>query len=64
MLNSALVLFPENITRYVAIHELAHTKHFDHSPRFWTEVAKHDPEFKIHRQLLKTTPLPYWWHQS
>ncbi len=34
MLNSALVLFPEAITRYVCVHELAHTQHFDHSARF------------------------------
>ncbi|MDN5678915.1 MAG: M48 family metallopeptidase, partial [Acinetobacter sp.] len=33
MLNSALVLFPEAITRYVCVHELAHTQHFDHSAR-------------------------------
>ncbi len=35
MLNSALVLFPEAITRYVCVHELAHTQHFDHSARFF-----------------------------
>ncbi len=28
MLNSALVLFPEQIVRYVAVHELAHTRAF------------------------------------
>lgn len=61
MLNSAIVLFPEYIVRYLCVHELAHTKHFDHSPQFWAEVAKHDPDFKIHRKMLKTTPLPYWW---
>lgn len=33
---------PAQITRYVCIHELAHTKHFDHSPAFWAEVAKFD----------------------
>src|SRR5690606_33010514 len=40
MLNSALVLFSENIVRYLCVHELAHTRHFDHSPRFWAEVAR------------------------
>lgn len=34
---------PAHITRYVCIHELAHTKHFDHSPAFWAEVAKVRP---------------------
>ena len=61
MLNSALVLFPEAITRYVCVHELAHTQHFDHSARFWTEVAKYDAAFQQHQKTLKTTALPYWW---
>lgn len=61
MLNSALVLFPQEITRYVCVHELAHTKHFDHSAQFWAEVAKYDPDFKLNRKKLKITPLPYWW---
>ena len=61
MLNSALVLFPEAITRYVCVHELAHTQHFDHSARFWAEVAKYDAAFQQHRKTLKTTALPYWW---
>lgn len=61
MLNSGLVLFPENITRYVCVHELAHTKHFDHSSRFWAEVQKHDVSFQQHRKMLKTTPIPWWW---
>src|SRR5690606_13892712 len=34
MLNSALVLFPKHVARYVCVHELAHTKHFNHSPHF------------------------------
>ena len=61
MLNSALVLFPEVITRYVCVHELAHTQHFDHSARFWAEVAKYDAAFQQHQKTLKTTALPYWW---
>ncbi|MGE8537886.1 MAG: M48 family metallopeptidase [Acinetobacter sp.] len=63
MLNSALVLFPEGVMCYVVVHELAHTRHFDHSPRFWAEVAKHDPHFQAHRTILKNTPLPYWWSE-
>lgn len=64
MLNSGLVLFPQEITRYVAVHELAHTKHFDHSAKFWAEVEKHDLNYKNHRKILKTTPMPYWWITS
>ena len=61
MLNSGLVLFPKHIARYVCVHELAHTKYFDHSSHFWAEVAKHDQHYLQHRKILKTTPLPYWW---
>lgn len=61
MLNSGIVLFAEPIVRYLCVHELAHTQYFDHSVDFWNEVAKHDPDFKMHRKILKTTALPYWW---
>lgn len=61
MLNSALVLFPEAITRYVCVHELAHTQYFDHSLQFWTEVEKHDVHYKNHRKNLKNKPMPFWW---
>lgn len=61
MLNSGLVLFPQEIVRYVAVHELAHTQHFDHSQNFWTEVAKHDVNYQQHRKIVKTTLMPYWW---
>ncbi|WP_180178558.1 SprT family zinc-dependent metalloprotease [Acinetobacter sp. YH01005] len=61
MLNSGLVLFPLEITRYVAVHELAHTKHFDHSSNFWAEVQKHDINFQQHRKILKMTAMPWWW---
>ena len=64
MLNSALVLFPKHVARYVCVHELAHTRHFDHSSHFWAEVHKHDVNFKQHRKLLKTMPMPYWWYSS
>ncbi|MGE8570733.1 MAG: SprT family zinc-dependent metalloprotease [Acinetobacter amyesii] len=61
MLNSGLVLFPLEIARYVAVHELAHTKHFDHSLNFWAEVQKHDINFQQHRKILKMTAMPWWW---
>ena len=61
MLNGGLVLFPEQVIRYVCVHELAHTRYFDHSPRFWAEVGKHDANYQQHRKILKSTPMPYWW---
>lgn len=61
MLNSALVLHTNAITRYVCVHELAHTKHFDHSAAFWSEVEMHDRNYKNHRKILKNGVLPWWW---
>lgn len=60
MLNAALVLCPLEVVRYVCIHELAHTRHFDHSAAFWSEVARHDPLYQKHRALLKQVKMPYW----
>lgn len=62
MLNSGVILFSEAVVRYLCVHELAHTKHFNHSAAFWNEVARHDPYFKKHRQQLKQMPMPYWWN--
>lgn len=64
MLNSGLVLFPREITRYVCVHELVHTVYFDHSVHFWAKVAEYDPNFKSHRHTLKNTALPFWWFSS
>lgn len=61
MLNSGLVLFPQEVVRYVAVHELAHTKHFDHSSKFWAEVEKYDVNFQQHRKILKSSSMPWWW---
>ena len=64
MLNSSIVLFPKDVVRYLCVHELAHTRHFDHSSRFWALVAQHDVNFQQHRHILKNTPMPYWWTGS
>lgn len=51
--NCVLVLSPPEVLDYVVVHELCHRKHMDHSPAFWTEVAKLIPDYKIKRQWLK-----------
>lgn len=35
-----LGLAPFDVMRYVVMHELAHTKHMDHSPAFWATVRE------------------------
>jgi len=35
-----LAFAPYEVMRYVVMHELAHTKHMNHSPEFWATVAQ------------------------
>jgi len=38
---------------YVVVHELAHIKELNHSPRFWAHVESIVPDHNIKRQQLK-----------
>ena len=52
-LNIGLMKLPEPLRNYVILHELAHTRHMDHSSAFWTEVSRTDPSYARHRKALK-----------
>ena len=52
-LNFRLLFAPTDILDYVIVHELAHTKELNHSPRFWKLVAQAVPEFKEKRKWLR-----------
>lgn len=41
---------------YVIAHELCHLKEFNHSVKFWQQVAIFCPEYKDIRKKLKTVP--------
>jgi len=45
-LSSRLLFAPQKVFDYVIIHELAHLKEMNHSPRFWNIVAKAMPDYK------------------
>ena len=51
--NWRLSLMPENICRYIVIHELCHLREMNHSPRFWHLVAEQCPEYKEARKWLR-----------
>ena len=44
--NYMLFMLPFRLQRYVVIHELCHTVHFNHSAAFWKLVAKFEPDYK------------------
>ena len=52
-LNIALMRLPYELIDYVLIHELAHTKHLNHSSSFWNEVGRCDKNYHAHRTTLK-----------
>lgn len=52
-LNIGLMNLPKPLIDYVIVHELSHLVHPNHSPAFWRQVEKHDPDYKAHRKQLK-----------
>lgn len=51
--NWRLILFPEEVRRYIVIHELCHLRQFDHSPKFWSLVERFDPNYTTSIAWLK-----------
>jgi len=52
-LNCCLLFQRPPVVRYLLVHELAHTLHMNHSPRFWHRVGRHCPDYlKLDRELL------------
>ena len=48
-----LILMPPEVLDYVVVHELAHRKEMNHSPRFWAEVERILPDYRERRRWLK-----------
>lgn len=51
--NWRLLLAPEQVLDYVIWHEVCHLRVMDHSPRFWSLVADHCPDYRDHVSWLK-----------
>jgi hypothetical protein len=52
-LNCSLVFLRPAVVRYLFVHELAHTKHMNHSAAFWRLVEKLEPDCRrLDRELL------------
>lgn len=54
-LNSWLVMLPDHLSDYVILHELVHTRHRDHSKRFWEALDRLTPaSSKMLRKELRS----------
>lgn len=51
--NYKLMMAPEEVIRYVVIHELTHLTHMNHSKKFWRLVAERCPDYQKHIRWLK-----------
>lgn len=52
--NWQIMAAPEPVIDYLVAHEVSHLVHPNHSSRFWAQVERLCPDYKIHRQWLKT----------
>jgi predicted metal-dependent hydrolase len=52
-LNWRLIQAPPFVRDYVILHEMAHLREMNHSPRFWREVEKLCPEYRTAETWLR-----------
>jgi predicted metal-dependent hydrolase len=52
-LNVCVLFQPADVMRYLLIHELSHTRHMNHSRKFWALVESLEPDYRrLDRELL------------
>ncbi|MEO7773709.1 MAG: SprT family zinc-dependent metalloprotease, partial [Steroidobacteraceae bacterium] len=61
-LNCALLFQRPEVLRYLLVHELVHTRHMNHSRRYWAAVAQVEPDYlQLDRELVAGwTRVPTW----
>lgn len=59
--NWRLVMLPLPVLDYVVVHEMAHLKVLNHSPRFWALVEQIMPDYKARHQALHELGMGLYW---
>ncbi len=61
-INYKLLFVPRPLVRYVLIHELCHTRHMNHSPRFWGLLKEKEPGYEELRARVRAAwrHVPGW----
>lgn len=57
-LNTELVKKPRDLLEYVIVHEMVHVLEPTHSPRFFTLLSEHYPDWAEARRDLNDLPIP------
>lgn len=52
-LNLSIIILPKDITKYIIVHELCHSREFNHSQKFWKLVQENCIQYKNLRKELK-----------
>jgi predicted metal-dependent hydrolase len=53
-LNVCALFQPADVTRYLFVHELCHTRHMNHSSKFWSLVESIEPNYRrLDRELSR-----------
>ena len=59
-LNWRIVMAETALIDYVVVHELAHLAVMDHSPRYWQEVERAMPDYRLRRKRLNEVGAHFW----